>query len=146
MSDREDGNAVNLLLSQNSRDGEVGGQVAPKIKMRGKEKRLIRIFQIPRTTLLWDEYKKNQNQRSRISRQGCIRGARGKGQVTHRYPHQAHHQRHHLVQSHLQLIFFFFFLSGKDEDKSKPKCKKHNLDEAMFHVQTEEEKHEYNLP
>ena len=52
MSDREDGNAVNLLLSQNSRDGEVGGQVAPKIKMRGKEKRLIRIFQIPRTTLL----------------------------------------------------------------------------------------------
>ena len=51
MSDGEDGNLVNLHLSQNGQDGEVGGKSGPKIKMRGKGKRLMRLFQITRTTL-----------------------------------------------------------------------------------------------
>ena len=39
--------------------------------------------------------------------------------------------------------------SDDDEERSKPKSEKHktsNLEEAMFHVQTEEEKNGYNLP
>ena len=38
MSDREDGNAVNLLLSQNGRDGEVGGQSGSKNQNERKRK------------------------------------------------------------------------------------------------------------
>ena len=78
-------------------------RVAPKIKMRGKGKPLMRVFQTSRTTLRVRAIKENQNQRRRSHWRG-IRGARGKGQVTHRRLHQAHHQLHHQVWSHLQMM------------------------------------------
>ena len=57
-----------------------------------------------------------------------------------------------LIYIHIKLIINF--ISGLDsfaddvEERSKPKSNKHktsNLDKARFHVQTEEEKQEYNL-
>ena len=51
MSDGEDGNLVNLHLSQNGQDGKGGGQSGSKDQLRGKRKRLMRAFQITRTTL-----------------------------------------------------------------------------------------------
>ena len=51
MSDGENGNVVNLQLSQNGQMGKLEAKMAPKIKMRGKGKRSMKVFQVTRTIL-----------------------------------------------------------------------------------------------
>ena len=52
MSGGEDGNALNLHLSQNGQDGKVVGQSDSKDQNEKKRKTLLmRVFQISRTTL-----------------------------------------------------------------------------------------------
>ena len=52
MSDGEDGNALNLHLSQNGQDGKVVGQSDSKDQNEKKRKTLLmRVFQVSRTTL-----------------------------------------------------------------------------------------------
>ena len=79
-------------------------RVAPKIKMRGKGKRLVRVFQILRTTLQVREIQENQNKRRRRSHRRGIKGAGGKGHATHRHPLQTYHQLHYLGRSLLQTM------------------------------------------
>ena len=51
MSDGEDGNVVNLHLSQNGQDGKVGDQSGSKHQNERKRKTPDEVFQITRTTL-----------------------------------------------------------------------------------------------
>ena len=106
MSDGEDGNLVNLHLSQNGQDGEVGGKSGPKNQNERKRKTPDEAFSDHKDNSSSERnIRKSKNQRRRRrSHQRCITGGRGKGQVTHQDPYQAYHQLHHLVWIYLQMM------------------------------------------
>ena len=127
MSDGEDGNVVNLHLSQNGQDGEAGGQSGSKDQNERKRKMPDEGF--------WDH-------ENNSSSKGDTRKSKSKKKSLKGHK-RSKRKRSSYSSSRSESS------SDDDEERSKPKSEKHktsNLEEAMFHVQTEEEKNGYNLP
>ena len=139
MSDGKDGNVVNFQLSQNGQDGEAGAQGGSKDQNVRKRKTPGEGF---------PDYENNSSGETDIRKS---KSEKKKKKSSKEY------KRSKMKRSSYSLTCSssssstsssgLESSSDDDEKRSKPKSKKHkisNLDEAMF--QTEEEKHEYNLP
>ena len=134
MCDGEDGNVANLHLSQNGQDGEVGDQSG--FKDQNARKRKI-------TDEGFSDHEEN------FSSERDIRKSKSKKKKKSSKGHKRSKRKRSSYSSTSSSTSSGSESSSDDDETSKPKSKKKkrsNLDEAMFHVQTDEEKDEYNLP
>ena len=134
MCDGEDGNVANLNLSQNGQDGEVGDQSG--FKDQNARKRKI-------TDEGFSDHEEN------FSSERDIRKSKSKKKKKSSKGHKRSKRKRSSYSSTSSSTSSGSESSSDDDETSKPKSKKKkrsNLDEAMFHVQTDEEKDEYNLP
>ena len=139
MSDGEDGNAVNLHLSQNGQDGEVGGQSGSKDQNERKRKTPDESFSDQKDISSSERDIRKSKSKKKKSLKRHIRSKRKRSSYSSTSSSSSSSTSSSGSESSLD----------DDEERSKPKSKKHktsNLDKSVFHVQTEEEKHEYNLP
>ena len=142
MSDEEDGNVVNLHLSQNGQDEKVGGQISSKDQNERKRKRPNESF---------SDHENNSSSEKDIRKSKSKKKKKKKSSKEHKRNKWKRSGYSSTSSSSSSSTSSFDSQSSSDDDdeRSKPKSKKHKtskLDEVMFHVQTEEEKHEYNLP
>ena len=101
MPDREGGNVVNLHLSHNGRDGEVGGHSGSKDQNERKT---------PDES--FSDHEENSSsalsrQKIKIKEEEVIEGRRSSNRKSSRYSStfsQAHHQLYHLIWSHLLMM------------------------------------------
>ena len=137
MSDEEDDNVVNLHLCQNGQDEKVGGQSSSKDQNKRKRKTPNESFSDHENNS--SSEKDIRKSRSKKSSKKHKRNKRKRSSYSSTSSSSSSSTSSCGSQSS----------SDDDDERIKPKSKKHKtskLDEVMLHVQTEEEKHEYNLP
>ena len=135
MCDGEDGNVANLNLSQNGQDGEVGDQSGFKDQNARKRKITNEGFSDHE-----ENFSSERDIRKSKSKKKKKKSSKG---------HKRSKRKRSSYSSTSSSTSSGSESSSDDDETSKPKSKKKkrsNLDEAMFHVQTDEEKDEYNLP
>ena len=127
---------MNLHLSRNGQDGEVGSQSGSKYQNEGKRKTPDEGF---------SDYEDNSSSERDIreskSKKKSSKGHKRSMRKRSSYPSKSSSSSSWTSSTGSES-------SSDDDERSKPKSKKHktsHMDQAMFHVQTDE-KHEYNLP
>ena len=140
MSDGQDGNVVNLHLSQNGQDGEVGGQSGSKDQNDRKRKTPDEGFSDYEDKSSSErDIRKSKSKKKKKSLKGHKRSERKRSSSSSTSSSSSSSTSSYGLDSS----------ADDEEERSKPNSNKHktsNLDEAMFHLQTEEEKHKCNLP
>ena len=131
---------MNLHLGQNRQDGDVGDQSGSKDQNKRKKEIPDKGFSDHEDNSSSErDIRKSKSKKKKKSSKGYKRSKRKRSSYSSTSS----------SSSSSTSSFDSESSSDDDEVRSKPKSKKHktsNLDKAMFHVQTEEEKHEYNLP
>ena len=129
---------MNLHLSQNGQDGEVGSQSGPKYQNEGKRKTPDEGFSDYEDNCERD-IRKSKSKKKKKSLKGHKRSERKRSSSSSTSSSSSSSTSSSGLDSS----------ADDEEERSKPNSNKHktsNLDEAMFHLQTEEEKHKCNLP
>ena len=128
---------MNLHLSQTVQDGEVGGHSGSKYQNERKRKTPDEGFSDHEDNSSSGRDIRESKSKKKKSSKGHKRSMRKRSSYSSTSSSSSSWNSSTGSES-----------SSDDDERSKPKSKKHktsHMDQAMFHVQTDE-KHEYNLP